>query len=339
MTKVRVIIVTYNSEGDIVECVESIMANRSIDLEIIVVDNASADRTIDSIKDRFPQVKIIENHENLGYVGNNLALTEPLPDLIAFVNPDTKSNGKWLGIIVEQLKGDAKIGAYQPKILLYHDPTNLNSRGNEANFLFFGWPDGYGEADSLNDEPRKIPFASGCAAVYRGDCIAKLKGFDDSFFMYGEDVDLGVRLFLLGYDTMYVPDAIIYHKYKFKQSGERYYLLERNRLRILLKTYRVRTLVALLPIIIASESGIILRSVREGWLRRKLFAYGAVTRHLPDLMKKRQEVQGYRTRTDAELIRALKGAMTFSPLEGSAVVKKGNELLDKYREFLMRLRI
>ena len=339
MAKIKTVVVTYNSEKDIIECIESLLADKSIDLELTVVDNASTDLTKGLVKDRFPQVKIIESGNNLGYVGNNLAITEPLPDFIAFVNPDTKSKAGWLGIIVKELERDSKIGACQPKILLYDDPAKSNSQGNEANLLFFGWPEGYGKTYSPNDKIRKISYASGCAAIYRGDCIAKLKGFDDSFFMYGDDVDLGCRLFLLGYDTMYVPDAVIYHKYRFKQSGARYFLLERNRLRILLKIYRKRTLLAMLPIILACESGVILRSIREGWLKHKLLAYGSIARHLPDMLRKRKEVQEYRTRSDAELIRILRGAITFSPLECSAMLKKGNKLLDKYREFLILMRI
>lgn len=339
MAKVKAVVVTYNNEKDIIECIESLLGDKSVDLELIVIDNASVDMTKELVKDRFPQVEIIESDYNLGYVGNNLALTEPLPDFIVFVNPDTRSKAGWLGITVKEFEKDPKIGACQPRILLYDDPTRLNSRGNEANFLFFGWPEGYGETYSPNDRARKIPYASGCAAIYRGKCIAKLKGFDDSFFMYGDDVDLGCRLSLLGFDTLYVPDAVIYHKYKFRQSGKRYYLLERNRLRILLKIYRKRTILAMLPIIIASESGVILRSIREKWLQHKLLAYASIARHLPDLLRKRKEVQTCRTKSDAELIRILRGAMIFSPLEGSAMLKKGNKLLDRYREFLILMRI
>jgi GT2 family glycosyltransferase len=340
MVKVRVIVVTYNNEHDIIDCINSLFSGGFTEMEVFVVDNASMDRTVELINMNFPRITLIKNERNLGFtLANNIALTGQIPDFIAFVNPDTISGQNWLSKVLEEMQIRSTVGACQPRIMLYIDKSVLNSRGNEANFLFFGWPEGCGDVAPKSDSIRNIPYASGCAAIYRSECIKKLKGFDDSFFMYGDDVDLGVRLFLLGYDTIYLPDAEIYHKYKFRQSGPRYFLLERNRLRILLKIYKKRTLIFMLPIILGSESGVILRSIHEKWLKNKLLAYGSVARHLPDLVRKRREVQGYRTRSDAELIYALRGAIIFPPLEGSVMLRRGNRLLDKYREFLIRMRI
>ncbi len=339
-TDIRLIVLTYDSEGDIQECIDSLVSQEGVRHEVFVIDNASRDKTASLVSKKYPSLKFIRNTENYGYSkGNNIALEQPLPEFVAFVNPDTLSEQSWVAESIRVLKSNPNIGAVQPRIMLFDDRTKLNSKGNEANFLFFAWPEGYGESPDTQDTHRKSAFASGCAAVYRSECLKKIGYFDESFFMYGEDTDLGIRLFLAGYDTMYCPDAVIYHKYRFKESGWKYQLLERNRLAILLKTYRIRTLFALLPIMAVSEIGVILKARSEGWLKHKIRSYGGVIKRLRVLLKNRKELQAVRVRSDSELISLLKGAITFSPLDSSSSFKKGNKLLDKYRKFLIGLRI
>jgi len=337
---IRLIVLTYDSEKDIQDCLDSLTFQMGTKHEIFVTDNASRDNTPSLVSNNYPSLKLIQNPDNYGYSkGNNISLESPLPEFVAFINPDTLSAQDWVAEAVRVLKSNPKIGAVQPRIMLFDDRTKLNSQGNEANFLFFAWPEGYGKSLNSQDTHRRIAFASGCAAVYRSECLEIIGHFDESFFMYGEDTDLGMRLFLAGYDTMYCPDGVIYHKYRFKESGWKYQLLERNRLMILLKTYRKKTLLALLPIMAVSELGVILKARSEGWLTHKIRSYGGVIRRLPILLNNRKKLQTIRVRSDSELISLLKGAITFSPLNSSSSLKKGNELLDKYREFLIQLRI
>jgi hypothetical protein len=334
-----IVIPTFNSAEDIEECLNSIIALKLNSARIVVIDNNSIDNTIEIVRRNYPQVFVIQNSYNCGYaVGCNIGFESFDSDYVVFVNADTSTNTNWIHDGISRMEETFSIGASQPKILLYSDRNKINSSGNMANFLFFGWANGYGEPDSSDREIRKIAFASGAATIYRTSYLKRIGCFDESFFMYCEDTDLGIRLFLAGYDTIYCPDGIIYHKYRYKESGWKYQLLERNRLMILLKTYRKKTLLALLPIIAVSELGVILKARSEGWLTYKIISYGGVIKRLPILLKNRKNLQTIRVRSDSELFSLLKGAITFSPLD-SFISKKGNELLDKYREFLIHLRI
>jgi GT2 family glycosyltransferase len=250
------------------------------------------------------------------------------------VNPDTLSHPDWLRTALSALDSDKDIGACQPKILLYDDRARLNSKGNQANFLFFVWPDGYGAADFEESLPRVIPYASGAAAVYKRECLDRTGVFDESYFMYHDDFDLGIRSFLVGYNTIYSPESIIMHKYRFKESPQRYFLLERNRLISLVKTYRWKTLLVMTPALVLVEVSVLIHSMRGGWLRKKIAAYGSLTVGLPRILASRSSVQNTRVRSDSDLIHILRGGLEYSVFEGSTAVRRGNRLLDRYREFL-----
>jgi GT2 family glycosyltransferase len=262
-----------------------------------------------------------------------------MPDYFLAVNADTSSTSDWVCKAIQRISENVHSGMCQPKILLYDQKTKLNSNGNEANFLFFGWPGGCGETDDHAGGSRLIAFPSGCAFVCARECILALKGFDDSYFMYGEDVDFGLRAFIAGWDTVYSPSGAVYHKYKFRESPSKYFLLERNRLTTLLKVYRCRTLSVILPALVLAEFGVILKACREGWLREKITSYASVLRRIPDIMNKRAEVQRLRLRSDSDLIRLLKGGIQFPSVHRSRSTLLGNVFLDKYHKFLTTLRL
>lgn len=339
-SRIRVIVVTYNSENDIAECLSSLTRQKSVDTEILVVDNASIDRTVDIVTHDFPKVSLLRNRSNMGFTqACNLGLRSSLPEYVAFVNPDTVSLEDWLHIAVSTLDSMKEAGAFQAKITLYDDRTKLNSIGNEANFLMFAWPEGYMDPDSNRNEVRRIAFASGCAAVYRRECLQKVKGFDESFFMYGDDLDLGLRSFICGYDTVVSTNSVVVHKYVFSESPQKYFLLERNRLRTMLKVYRNRTLIAVLPMIVASECAVLLTALMQGWLLHKLASYGSLIKHGNSLMRSRLETQRGRVRSDHELLQVLQGGIYFGPFKSSGILRIGNRMLEKYRNFLLQLKL
>ena len=338
--RMRVVVVTYNNETDILECIESLKMVQSVGTEIVVVDNGSSDRTVEVITSRFPDVRVIGNKSNLGYAGgNNSALFEPLPEYVVFLNPDTWTEQEWFSSLLEDLDRCPSAGMAQPRIMLYNSRQYLNSRGNEANFLLFGWPEGYGQPDLPADRCRRISFPSGCAFAVRRDTLRAIGGFDSEYFMYGEDLDIGLRGFLRGWDVIYSPTAVVYHKYQYRVSPEKYFLLERNRSMTLLKVYRVRTLTLLAPILLATEASIILRSISEGWFVEKVRSYFSVVENARHIFRERRKIQSSRCRSDKDLLELLQGGIHFTPIGGSKLVRVGNTLLDRYQSFLLGLRI
>jgi GT2 family glycosyltransferase len=224
-------------------------------------------------------------------------------------------------------------------MMLYDRRERVNSHGNEANILLFSWPNGYMELVPQNDKPRKIPYASGCAAVYTRTCLEGIGGFDELFFMYFEDVELGLRAQLAGYDSRYSPSSVVYHKYRFKESPQRYFLLERNRILTMLIVFRKRTLLAISPLAIAAEFGVLAEAFFGGWYVEKIAAYGSLLRHAGHVLRKRKMVRDLRVRHDKELVQSLRGGVTFFPLRESAIVGIANKLSEKYRTFLLNMDI
>ena len=337
---VRIIVVTYNSQSDIAECLTSLAAQVGVSIEIVVVENASKDQTAEIISSRFPFVKMIQNVNNLGFVrGCNQGLVDCRSRYVAFVNPDTLSELEWLRSAVATIELNSRAGVCQPKILLFDDRKIVSSVGNKANFLFFAWSQGYGVSDDQISSPSRVSFASGCAALYKRECLEKTQGLDEAFVMYGDDVDLGIRCFVLGYDITYSPMSIVYHKYRFKESPQKYFLLERNRLMILLKIYRLQTLLLFVPILLVSEIGVVLKSLRDGWFSSKLASYGSVMRNWQHIRRGRSLVQLSRVRSDSDVIEFLEGPMSFSAFSGSILIRVGNKLLERYRSFLLSMRL
>lgn len=338
--EVRVVILTYNNSNDISECLDSLYGIQTPSLELVVVDNASTDNTLEIVRNDYPYVKVIHNAANCGYAaGNNTALYHPLPRFVVFLNPDTCSNQNWLKIIIDCFSLNPEVGIIQPRIMLYDETNLMNSDGNRANILMFGWPDGYRSQPSGDSDPRRVTFPSGAAFACRREVIESLAGFDSDFFMYCEDLDFGLRSFLLGWDTLCVPRAIVFHKYRYRESPEKLYFIERNRINTLLKVYRIRTLILLFPVIMATEIAVCAKAWREAWLPLKIKSLGSVAKRLPSIFKTRNAVQSNRVRTDRELIQTLTGGLLFSELECNRWVRAGNRLLDRVKTFLIGIDI
>ena len=338
MRGVDVILVTFNSERDISECVKALLFQREVDINIIIVDNGSSDRTLDILRAEFPQIDIHANSMNLGYPkACNVGLRFLSNDYVAFVNPDNSGDPKWIATAIRSLDANPTAGACQARLLLANDRKRLNSRGNQANLLFFGWPDGYMELDESPLKTVAIPFASGGASIYTRVCIEKCGGYDETHFVYGEDLELGLRLFLYGYDVILSPDSIVYHKYEFKPSPEKYFHLEKGRILAFLKIYRWRTILFMSPLFVVSEMAVLMKATLEGWLPQKLRSYLAVLLNLEQVTKGRRKVQAERIRSDGELLTLLRGSLSFAPLSNSGFMTIGNRLLEKYRDFLLRI--
>lgn len=338
MRGVDVVLVTFNSQRDILECVNALLMQKEVNLNIIVVDNGSSDRTVDILRVEYPQIKILANSTNLGYSkACNVGLRFLSHDYVAFVNPDNIGDPQWIASAIRTLDANPTAGACQAKLLLANDRKRLNSRGNQANLLFFGWPDGYMELDESPLMVVKIPFASGGASIYTRSCIETCGGYDETHFVYGEDLELGLRLFLYGYDVVLSPDSIVYHKYEFRPSPEKYFHLEKGRILIFLKIYHWRTMLFILPLFILTELAVLGKAAFEGWLPQKFRSYLAVLLNLAQVMRERRKVQTERVRSDGELVRLLKGSLSFAPLQDSRLVTIWSRLLEKYRDFLLLL--
>jgi GT2 family glycosyltransferase len=237
---VSVIIVNYNGAEFLDECIESISNQTYTNWEMIILDNNSKDNSIELIK-KYPFVKLIESTENLGFAkGNNVAINHSNGEYIALINNDARADSYWLEKLVYQLENNTELGSCGCKIISHYDPDLMDSAGLLVNES--GMSRGRGRTKSVleysNSEPILIP--SGCAVLYRKKALDEVGLFDEDFFCYCEDTDLGFRLQIAGWKCFYVGDAIVHHRYSAssgKYSLFKAYLVERNHYWFVMKNY------------------------------------------------------------------------------------------------------
>ncbi len=246
---VSVIILNWNGEDYIGECVDSVIDQTYPETEIIVVDNNSEDSSVEILKSKhLSHITLVENSENLGYAGgNNIGIKRSDGEYIALLNDDALADKNWISELVSRIKeGNEKTGMIASLILNYRDRKTVDNTGHLL------YPDGInrgrdrGEStDDLTNYGEAL-FPSGCGAFYSGEMLDEIGLFDEDFFSYGDDTDLGLRARLSGWNCLYCRKAIVYHRYS-KSAGayskKKFFYVERNRLFILLKYFPVYLIV------------------------------------------------------------------------------------------------
>ncbi len=244
MPETSVIVVNYNGKHLLKECLDSLREQTYKDFETIVVDNASRDGSVTFLKDNYPEVKVIQCEKNLGYGGgNNRGLSVAKGEYIVFLNNDTRADRDWLLHLVSAAKKDDGIGMCASKILNYDNPDVIDNTG------LLIYPDGIARGRGRLqkdrgqfDEQKDVLFPSGCAGLYKKKMLDEIGWFDEDFFLYMDDVDIGLRGRLAGWKCIFVPEAVVYHKYSATTrpySMLKAYLVERNRIWLILKYYPV----------------------------------------------------------------------------------------------------
>ena len=226
MPSVSVIIVSYKVRYYIEQCVDSVL--RSLpDAQIIVIDNASADGSVEYLRSRFPQIEVIANPENSGFgSANNIALQHAEGRYVLFLNPDTVVAEKTLPGCVNFMDENPGVGALGVRMQYGNGRFALESRRSVPTpGVSFYHMSGLGRLfphsrrfgryhmtymDRNSDCP--IEVVSGAFMFARTDVVRDLGGFDESFFMYGEDIDLSYRILKAGYANHYLPLPIVHFK-------------------------------------------------------------------------------------------------------------------------------
>lgn len=251
LEKASIIIVTYNHRKYIEACITSI-EQESYPHEIIVVDSLSKDGTSDFVRERFPQVLVIECQKNLGYgCGNNLGVRHAKGDYVVILNPDTVVRKGWLEELIKPIKAEERI-ITTPKILTY-DGSAINTCGNINHFTGLTFTRGLGEDPEAYSKPEFVSGFSGCCFGIKHDDYQELGGFDERFFLYNEDSDLSWRAHLRGFKILFVPTSMVLHDYKLRVQPEKLYYLEKGRYLILRKYVSQHSMVFLVPSLAMAE--------------------------------------------------------------------------------------
>jgi len=248
-TLVSVIIVNWNGKRYLEKNLSSVF-NQSFGLfEIILVDNGSIDDSVGFVRANFPDAIIVQNDENLGFAaGNNRGIEVASGEFILTLNNDTEAEAGFLDRLMGAAKSSGNdVGMWAPKILSMQDRRLIDSVGG---LLIYGdgiaRGRGRGEADAGQyDKLEEILFPSACCALYRREMLDEIGGFDEDFFAYCEDSDLGLRARLAGWKALSVPDAVVYHHYSGTTggySGTKAFLVERNHIWLAVKNFPLKML-------------------------------------------------------------------------------------------------
>lgn len=347
-SRIAIIVVTYNAKPYLENCFNSLarISYPREALEIIVVDNASTDGTADWIREHVVSATLIRNQDNLGFAGgNNVGIRHALArgaEFVYLLNQDTSVAPDFLDEAVRAAQADSKIGAVQSFLLLHPERDRVNSMGNAIHFLGFGYTRGYrllrSDAEDeiarwrQRDPALRIAYASGAGALFSAAALREAGLFDEELFLYHEDLDLGWRLRLAGYENVLAPQSVVYHEYEFSRSIGKWYWMERNRFLVLAKNYRLATLVLILPALVLMELGIIALSLRSGWWREKFkgYAYLARLHNWQMLLHKRREAQRRRRVADRMVTSFFTGVITFQDVMNPVLRYLANPFFQAY---------
>ena len=222
---VNIFVLNWNGKKIILDCLHSLDKVTYSNVNIVLIDNGSTDGSVNLIKKEFPNIEIIQLKENLGYAGGNnygFKNVKIQSEYSIFINNDTLVSTNFINPLIEPLKNDTSIIQTAPKIFYADDPNLLWFAGGYIN-LFFGWIRHRGirkiDKGQYNNSTL-IDYATGCCICMRTKDFKLFKMFDESFSMYGEDVDLSIRVRKAGGKIMYIPESNIWHKVSASIGGQ-----------------------------------------------------------------------------------------------------------------------
>jgi GT2 family glycosyltransferase len=241
-----VVVVNWNRRELLRACLASLAAQDGVEFEVIVVDNGSTDGSAEMLRrefaalERFP-LRVIENADNRGFcAANNQGIGATKADFIALLNNDAEASPGWLAALLGAFSRD-DLGMAASKILVWENPAQIDKAGHLI------YPDGQnrgrgaGETDhGQYDRLEEALWPDGCAAMYRRAMLEEMGGFDEDFFAYADDAELGLRARMAGWECLYIPRAVVRHHRGATLgvlSMRRIELIERNRVLLAAKLF------------------------------------------------------------------------------------------------------
>jgi GT2 family glycosyltransferase len=305
---VSIIVVYYNGREVLESCLQSIFSSSYSPLEVIIVKNSSdGDSEMIEITKKF-DVVLIKKKINVGFCAAcNEGARKARGKYILFLNYDTILERETISKLVDEALKTEWAGFYQPKILMLDNNSIINSTGIIIHIAGFGCLRGAGEIDIRQyDNIREITAVHGACLFASKEALQDVGYFDDFFFAFNEDTDLGWRALLRGWRPRYVP-AVVYHKWGYSWGtaalvNSKLYYVERNRLIMILTNYELRTLTVLLPILFLAEVSTFVYCLARRLIGAKIKAYADILRMRRYILKRRAWVQSKRKLSDAQII-------------------------------------
>ena len=254
LPEISVVVLNYNGLEYLGPCFASLqeLEYPADKLELMLVDNNSSDRSVEFVEAQFPTVRVVRHPENYGYgKGNNLGAKEASGQLVAFLNPDMRVDRPWLIELVQPLLHASDVICAASKILTW-DGQQTDYAGLILSFYGYSHHEGWRKPATGYDQEKLVLAPCGGAMLVDREIFLDSGGFDGDYFAFYEDLDLGWRLWLMGYKVAYAPRAIAYHVHhglwKEVPDEKRLTISHRNAFSTIVKNYDDENLSRILPV-------------------------------------------------------------------------------------------
>jgi GT2 family glycosyltransferase len=306
--KFSIIIPNWNGINHLGECLDAIDSQTFRDFEVILVDNGSIDGSPEFVRNNHPSVRIVKLCENLGFAaGVNAGIRSAQGEYICLLNNDTETDQHWLENLSVAIRDYPEVWIFASKLLKYYDRGVIDSAGDDYDLWLGPYKIGENQPTEAYTERRFIFGPCGGGGCYRRELFARVGFFDEDFFAYFEDVDLSFRANWRGFRSLFVPEAVIYHKVAATSGGdslnrERFEIMRRrNYLLLLAKNYPASFLASYLPFILLAHFCKLLLNILRGRWRVAIKTQCEIAQKLPVMMEKRRAVMAGRSISNREM--------------------------------------
>jgi len=307
-----VLAVNYNGLKYLAPLLKTLKEQTFKDYELLLVENASTDGSLEYVKSNHPEVQLIEPGKNLGYVlGVNLGLQSAKGEWLVVINNDVELPPDCLEKLAQGILENPSYKAFSPFLLKMDWPDLVDSAGD---FFYFWGPSGSNEYWPANhpefQAKKEVPSVSGAASIYHRDLlINQLKGFDEDYWLSNEDIDLGHRCQHLGEKILYLPEVKIFHKRSptIGMGSDTYlYWSVRNRWLTRVKNYPLIVLLITFPFMLLLAMVELKAFILNGKFRVWFKARKDGIKLMPKMIKKRREILGNSKITSGYFLRLLR---------------------------------
>lgn len=325
---VSILIITWNNRNHLLDCLDHLLTQTSDKFEVVLVDNGSEDGTLDGLNEKYPSLglKIHKLSSNHGFApANNIGARLARGKWLALLNADAFPEPNWLENLLMSAQENSEYSFFSSRQIQVSSPDLLDGAGDSYHISGLAWRQGYNRlANEFGLQKREVFSACPTAALYLREDFLQAGGFDEDYFSYFEDVDLGFRLRLAGKKCLYVPEAVVHHVGSAstgKRSDFSVYYGYRNMIWTFFKDMPSPLIWFLLPLHIATVLFFVAYLSFRGQGKVILRAISDAVRGLPGLLEKRKAIQKNKKIRPSELLKVM-----------------STGLLEPYREFVFRNR-
>ncbi|MCX6464070.1 MAG: glycosyltransferase family 2 protein [Pseudonocardiales bacterium] len=332
---VGVVVLAWQAEPYLRECVEAALASTGVDVRLVLVDNDCRPEDLAAVP-ADPRVTVLRPGRNTGFAGGcNLGVDALGTDFVALVNSDCVIAPDALALLAAEA-GRPGVGPVMAGVRLAEPPHLINSAGNPVHLIGLSWAGEMGRPETRT-APFDVTGASGACLLVDRMVWKQLGGFDEEYFAYLEDTELSLRAWRTGLSVRCVPAAVALHHYEFSRNALKMHLLERNRLMLLATVWPARGLLLLAPVLLACEVLLAGYAVASGWGGGKLRGYTWLWRHRGHLRERRALLQAERRVPDREWMARLTPALDPSAIGPAPLTRVANLAFRAWWSLVRRL--